>query len=212
MTDSVTQDPKELRQLSETYGVPILAVHAPCLLITQRVWGSDPWGKLVRARQAAELFEAQTVVVHPPFRWQREYSRDFVRGLKRMADDTDIKFAVENMYPWRAGNRSVLAYLPGWDPVPQPYSFVTLDVSHAATAGTDALTVAGNLGPRLAHVHLSDSLGSARDEHLVPGRGTAPCAELLALLAETGFDGTVGYDRAHAWKRGRCPANTQDTA
>ena len=53
MTDSVTQDPKELRQLSETYGVPILAVHAPCLLITQRVWGSDPWGKLVRARQAA---------------------------------------------------------------------------------------------------------------------------------------------------------------
>ena len=40
-------------------------------------------------------------------------------------------------------------------------------------------------------MHLSDSLGSARDEHLVPGRGTAPCAELLAMLAETGFDGTV---------------------
>ena len=36
MTDSVTQDPNELRQLSQTYGVPILAVHAPCLLITQR--------------------------------------------------------------------------------------------------------------------------------------------------------------------------------
>ncbi len=191
MTDSVTQDPQELRQLSETYGVPILAVHAPCLLITQRVWGSDPWGKLVRARQAAELFEAKTVVVHPPFRWQREYSRDFVRGLKRMADDTDIKFAVENMYPWRAGSRELAAYSPGWDPREEDYPHTTLDLSHTAVSGTDALTMAKDFGDSLAHLHLADGSGSAKDEHLIPGRGTQACGEVLEHLARKNFDGTV---------------------
>ncbi|MEK9663475.1 MAG: sugar phosphate isomerase/epimerase, partial [Candidatus Nanopelagicales bacterium] len=53
MTDAVSQDPVALRRLSDHYAVPILAIHAPCLLVTQRVWGTDPWGKLVRARDAA---------------------------------------------------------------------------------------------------------------------------------------------------------------
>jgi sugar phosphate isomerase/epimerase len=53
MTDAVSQDPVALRRLSDHYAVPILSVHAPCLLVTQRVWGTDPWGKLVRAREVA---------------------------------------------------------------------------------------------------------------------------------------------------------------
>jgi sugar phosphate isomerase/epimerase len=47
------------------------------------------------------------------------------------------------------------------------------------------------MGDRLAHVHLADGSGSAKDEHLVPGRGSQPCAELLESLAATGFDGHV---------------------
>ena len=47
------------------------------------------------------------------------------------------------------------------------------------------------MGDRLGHVHLADGKGSAKDEHLVPGRGTQPCAELLERLALTGFDGHV---------------------
>src|ERR1700726_2712412 len=52
--DPVSQDLDVLRRLSDYHGVPVLAVHAPCLLITQRVWGRDPWGKLDRAREVAE--------------------------------------------------------------------------------------------------------------------------------------------------------------
>ena len=109
MGDAVSQDPDALRRLSEHYAIPILAIHAPCLLITQRVWGTDPWAKLVRARDAATTLGAGTVVVHPPFRWQRDYARDFLRGLRRMQDETDIRFAVENMYPWRAPGRELAA-------------------------------------------------------------------------------------------------------
>jgi len=190
-TDAVSQSLDAVRRLSDEYAVPVLAVHAPCLLVTQRVWGTDPWLKLERARAAAEAFGAPTVVVHPPFRWQRDYVRAFVEGIERMASETDVRFAVENMYPWRARSREIQAYAPAWDPTDSDFSDVTLDLSHTAVSGSDALVMARGLGDRLAHVHLADGSGSAKDEHLVPGRGTQRCAEVLGHLAETGFDGTV---------------------
>ncbi len=190
-TDATSQDPDALRALTDHYGVPILSIHAPCLLITQRVWGTDPWGKLVRAKDAAERLGADTVVVHPPFRWQREYARDFVTGLARMATETDIRFAVENMYPWRAGPGSVGAYLPDWDVRNDDYPHTTLDLSHTAVSRSDAVQMATDLGERVAHLHLADGTDSARDEHLIPGRGDQPVAEVLQHLAGHGFAGTV---------------------
>jgi sugar phosphate isomerase/epimerase len=190
-TDPVSQDVDALRRLSEYHGIPVLAVHAPCLLITQRVWSTDPWVKLQRARRAAERLGATTVVVHPPFRWQRSYARDFVRGVWRMAGETDVRFAVENMYPWRYRDREMLAYAPDWDVTKEDYRHFTVDLSHAATSRIEALAMVARMGDRLAHVHLADGSGSAKDEHLVPGRGGQPCAELLASLAATGFDGHV---------------------
>jgi sugar phosphate isomerase/epimerase len=190
-TDAVSQDADAIRGLVDYYGVPVLSVHSPCLLVTQRVWSSDPWVKLQRSQEAAELLGASTVVVHPPFRWQRDYGREFERGLARMRDETDVTFAVENMYPWRAANREWAAYAPDWDPRNQDYPHVTLDLSHTSVSGTPALDMAADLGERLTHVHLADGTGLARDEHLIPGRGGQPCAELLEQLALSGFSGTV---------------------
>jgi sugar phosphate isomerase/epimerase len=47
------------------------------------------------------------------------------------------------------------------------------------------------MGAGLHHVHLADGSGGPRDEHLVPGRGTQPCAEVLQRLADTGYSGAV---------------------
>jgi sugar phosphate isomerase/epimerase len=189
--DPVSQDPAALRRLSDRHGLPIIAIHAPCLLITQRVWGSEPWVKLERAREVAEELQAGTVVVHPPFRWQRDYARVFERGLAQLSEESDVVFAVENMFPWRAGNRTVQAYAPDWDVVDRDYRHVALDLSHTATSQSDALAMADALGDRLAHVHLADGSGSSRDEHLIPGRGSQPCAELLERLARRAFRGSV---------------------
>jgi sugar phosphate isomerase/epimerase len=49
--------------------------------------------------------------------------------------------------------------------------------------------MAATMGDRLTHVHIADGNGSARDEHLVPGRGEQPCAELLEGLAGAGLRG-----------------------
>ena len=192
-TDAISQDPDALAGLVDHYGVGILAIHAPCLLVTQRVWGTDPWGKLERARAAAERLGASSVVVHPPFRWQRAYARDFEQGLQAMGNLTAVRFTVENMYPWRApaGVPGGLgAYAPTWDVRDLDYPDITLDLSHTAVARVDALEMARDLGSRLSHVHLADGSGSARDEHLVPGRGTQPAAELLEHLG-LDFDGSV---------------------
>jgi sugar phosphate isomerase/epimerase len=190
-TDPVSQDVTALRRLSDYHEVPILAVHAPCLVITQRVWGTDPWVKLVRARDAAEELGAQTVVVHPPFRWQREYARQFLGGIQSMADETEVRFAVENMFPLRARGREVTPYAPDWDPTTEDFPDFTLDLSHTSVSQSDALEMAATMGDRLSHVHIADGTGTARDEHLVPGRGTQPCAEFLEGLAGRGFDGLV---------------------
>ncbi|HEV2375151.1 MAG TPA: TIM barrel protein, partial [Streptosporangiaceae bacterium] len=97
--DAVSQDVDVLKRMVDYHQLPVLSVHAPCLLVTQRVWGRDPWGKLSRAREMAEALGAGVVVVHPPFRWQRDYAREFAESLARLREETDIVFPVENMYP-----------------------------------------------------------------------------------------------------------------
>ncbi|HEX4976853.1 MAG TPA: sugar phosphate isomerase/epimerase [Nocardioides sp.] len=189
--DPVSQDLDAVLRLRDYHQVPVCAVHAPCLLITQRVWGTEPWGKLERSAEMARKVGADVVVVHPPFRWQREYARGFVDGIADLERRTGIAFAVENMYPWRASRRQMEAYLPGWDPSEQDYANATIDLSHSATAQTDPVAMAERLGERLRHIHLTDGTGSAKDEHLVPGRGTQPVAELLEHLATVAFAGHI---------------------
>ena len=196
-TDPVSQDAAALRRLVEHFEVPVLSVHAPTLLLTQRIWGrGDPWGKLERSCELAAALGAPTVVVHPPFRWQRDYASGFLEGVQALESRTGTTLAVENMFPWRARGREVVAYAPGWDPTGVGYRNLTLDYSHAATSGQDCLALTEAYGERLAHVHLCDgsgSLGSGsfKDEHLVPGDGAQPVAAALERLVTTGFRGTV---------------------
>jgi sugar phosphate isomerase/epimerase len=189
--DPVAADIDAVEKLRDYHGIPVLAIHAPCLLITQRVWGTDPWAKLERSAEAAHRLDADVVVVHPPFRWQRDYARTFVDGIARLTETTGILFCVENMYPWRTPAGELKAYVPGWDPTELDYANLTLDLSHASTAGQQSLDLARSWGERLRHVHLTDGSGSAKDEHLVPGRGDQQAARLLEHLAAENFTGHV---------------------
>lgn len=189
--DPVAADIDAVEKLRDYHGIPVLAVHAPCLLITQHVWGSDPWAKLERSAAAAVRLGANVVVVHPPFRWQREYGRNFIDGIRRLNESSGVTFCVENMYPWRAPGGELKAYLPGWDPTDRDYEHLTLDLSHASTSQQQSLKLAQSWGDRLQHVHLTDGTGSIKDEHLVPGRGDQEAAKVLEHIAATDFSGHV---------------------
>ena len=194
--DPVSQDIRAVDRLSSRTGMPVLAVHAPCLLISQRVWSPDPAERLRRSVQAALDLGAATVVLHPPFRWQRKYADGFAELVSSLEDESGIAIAVENMFPVRrplGRGRSVEmnAFKPSVDPTDVGHRNYTLDLSHSAAAHMDALELAKRMGDGLRHIHLADGSGAPKDEHMVPGRGNQPCAELCEMLARGGFDGQV---------------------
>jgi sugar phosphate isomerase/epimerase len=190
-TDRISQDIAEVGRLADASGLPVVAVHAPCLAVTQRVWSPDPVERLRRAVVAAGDLGASTVVVHPPFRWQRRYVATFDDEVRRAEEHAGVAVAVENMYPLVRGGVRAVPYGPGFDPTTPGHRHYTLDLSHTAAAGDDPLALMDRMGTGLAHVHLADGSGSARDEHLVPGRGNQPCAQVCARLVASGFAGAV---------------------
>ena len=138
------------------------------------------------------LATADTVVVHPPFRWQRRYGAGFVDGIERLNREfAGVTFAVENMYLWRNVARPFKAYLPDYDPTDLPYDHLVLDCSHASTARQSSRELARRWGSRLHHLHLTDGSGSIKDDHLFPGEGDQEAFDLLDDLRVRGFTGDV---------------------
>ncbi|MCX5041790.1 sugar phosphate isomerase/epimerase [Aldersonia sp. NBC_00410] len=208
--EPVSQDLGRVQALVRKYAVPVQAVHAPCLLISQRVWGADPVAKLERSVRMAEALGADNVVVHPPFRWQRRYADGFADQVAELEAKSNVAVAVENMFPMRADTlfgrgeasaermkrrggpgAALSVFSPSYDPTDTGHAHYTLDLSHTATAGMDAMALAERMGSNLTHLHLADGRGAAYDEHLIPGEGTQPCAEVLDTLARNNFAGQV---------------------
>ena len=179
-TESATQDAGAIMRLSEHYELPVLSVHAPCLLITQRVWGLEPWNKVVKSVELAQRLGSPIVVLHPPFRWQRKYAKNFAEKINFLSQESGVDIAIENMFPWSAKNRELTGYLPDYSVVNIGYDNVTLDLSHTATSGEDPFVIIER--ENVVHLHLADGVGLPKDEHLAPGRGTQPCAEVLHRL------------------------------
>lgn len=190
--DPATRSVTKLAALSARYDMPVLSVHAPVLPFTQFLWGTDPAAKLERSAELALELGATTVVVHPPYRWQPRYARRFLDHVDEVSGDYRVEVAVENMFPLEFGPLRIGVFAPGWDPLSAGASAITLDFSHAALAGRDSLELAMAAGGRLRHVHLCDSTGTGHsDEHLVPGRGTQPVAEVLQYLGQRGWNGSL---------------------
>ena len=70
--DIVSQSIDKVRRLRDYHQVPVCAVHAPCLLITQRVWGTEPWAKRAERRDGRRPRRGRgggaPAVLHPGIR------------------------------------------------------------------------------------------------------------------------------------------------
>jgi sugar phosphate isomerase/epimerase len=192
--DPQSQDPDRMRALARAHGLTIGALHAPALLITRRVWGTDPVGKIDTAIRVAEKAEIPLVVMHPPYRWQRGYRRWLEDDLPVLEERTGVTVAIENMFPVHVGSKPVTFHsnqdLDDLDGLPH----LVLDTSHAAVAKHDLIGVRQRFGGRLAHVHLSDNAGKGWDSHLPPGEGVLPLDDFLDDLVGSGYDGSVSLE------------------
>jgi sugar phosphate isomerase/epimerase len=192
--DPESQDPSRIRTLAAGFGLTVGALHAPCLLLTRKVWGTDPIEKIDRSVEAAADADIAVVVVHPPYRWQRAFRRWLIEDLPGLEERTGVAVAVENMFPVRVGGRDVTFHsnqdLDALEGLPH----LVLDTSHAAVARHDLIEVRRLFGPRLRHVHLSDNAGKGWDSHLPPGDGVLDLDAFLDDLALSGFDGAVSLE------------------
>jgi sugar phosphate isomerase/epimerase len=189
--DPDTQDPSSLFAAASAFGLSVRAVHSPSLIFTRRVWGTDPIGKVGRAIAMAEMLGAGTVIAHPPYRWQGDYSSWLRDEMPAVSAAASTAVAMENMFPLRIRNVTGPSLR---EPSLDGFEHVTLDTSHAAVSGADIRDAAAQMGSRLTHVHLSDNAGKGWDSHLPVGQGVLPLAELLDDLRDRGFDGAVSLE------------------
>jgi sugar phosphate isomerase/epimerase len=192
--DPASQDPMEMRRLADASGVEIRALHAPALLLTRTVWGTDPVGKIDTATRVAKQAGIPLVVMHPPYRWQHAYRRWLLTSLPTVEERAGVTVAIENMFPVHIGSRPLMFHANQDLDQLAGLPHLVLDTSHAAVARHDLNAVRETFGERLRHVHLSDNAGRGWDSHLPPGEGVLDLAGFLRGLGASTFAGTVALE------------------
>src|SRR5436309_2995609 len=189
--DPHTQEPHLLGPMAREFGLAVEAIHAPFLLVTRRVWGADPTGKIYRAVHLAEEVEAPLVVIHPPYRWQVRFRRWIEGNLAEFSARTGVTVAVENMFPIRfRGERGVRFHASQEIDDLEKFPYLVLDTSHAAVSGLDIMEALERFRDNLVHVHVSNNAGKGWDIHLpVYLEGVLP---LAAFQERLGSDGSAG--------------------
>lgn len=186
-----SQDPVALKALAEDFGVEIAAIHAPFLLLTRRVFSTDPLEKIKRSTELAQAAGAPIVVVHPAFHWQRSYVRWLRSELDGFQASEGVTIAMENMFPVWIRGRGITAHATTGIEDMKKFGAVTLDTSHLAVSGIDIIRAYEELQDRVVHIHLSNNLGIGRDSHAPLTQGVLPIASFLERVGESGYSGSI---------------------
>jgi sugar phosphate isomerase/epimerase len=193
--DPRTQAPDIPLKLAEERGLRIASVHGPFLAITKNIWGMDPLGKIERGAEMCQALGATSMIVHPPYLWERDYAKWVQQEAAEFAENTGVKVAVETMYPkWVAGRR-LRAYM--WlEPASLVHAahHVALDTSHLSVSREDILDAYTILAPKLEHIHLSDNAGDGKDGHLPLEQGVLPVDRFLDELRRTKYSGVISLE------------------
>src|SRR5262245_48565839 len=192
--DPASQNPEEWRRVADRNGLELSALHAPALILTRTVWGSDPIGKIDTATRVARAAQIPVVVMHPPYRWQHAYRRWLLASLPSVEDRTGVIVAMENLFPVHVGSHPLMLHANQDLDQLAGLPHLALDTSHAAVAKHDLTEVRRTFGERLRHVHLSDNAGKGWDSHLPPGEGVLDLDGFLRDLGSSDFAGTVSLE------------------
>lgn len=193
--DPKTHDPVLPLRLAEERGLAIKAVHGPFLVVTKRVWGLDPIEKIRRGAEMCAALGAEIYIVHPPYLWEREFTRWLAEQQEPFFEETGVKVAVETMYPrWVAGRRLRAHRFLEPPELAAASRWTVLDTSHLTVGRHDILDAYEVLAEGLVHIHLSNNAGDGRDGHLELEQGILPLERFLAELRRTGYLGEVSLE------------------
>ena len=194
-SDPATQDPRRLQELAGEFGLSIRALHAPFLLLTRRVWGTDPIAKIYRATQVAEQAGIPLVVVHPPYKWQGRYRKWIDERIGDFSARSGVVVGVENMFPVKIrGERGLRFHASQEFEDLDRYPNLVLDTSHLAVARYDVIQAFRRYREKVVHFHLSNNAGKGWDSHLPVDEGILPLGALLEEIAGAAFEGTIALE------------------
>ncbi len=177
--DPSTQDPERITSTARQEGLPVPVVHGPFLLVTRRVFGTDLVAKARQSLELAGAVGADLMIVHPPFRWQREFHRWLLEDGDDEAAELGTRVGVENLYPVQVAGRPVRFHRYTEPDHLAPFRNVVLDTSHFGVAEVDINVAYERLRQRSVHLHVSDYRGGGRDSHAPLGHGILPLARFL---------------------------------
>lgn len=195
-----TRQPAYLRRLMERYNLPILSVHAPFRPRRLTAWPRNQPESIAATAEIARAVGAKVVIVHLPYWRERGYLR-WLRGQLGAWQQahSDLVIAVENMplkwvrwWPFAPLEMWLMNQLEEWEAFPH----LNLDTTHLGTKGLDPLAVYERVRERVVHVHLSNARREGRrvQEHCRLEDGFLPLGELIARLAQDGYDGVAAVE------------------
>lgn len=195
----VTRDPRTqaadvAARLAAKTGIEIVAIHAPMLVMTRRVWGPNFRKIIERSTELAKSLGAEVVVIHPPYLFELRYQGWLLGQLDMFSAEQGVALAVENMFHLWVRGRRIRGHRWVSPSDLARFSQLTLDTSHCGVDGNDILEALDRVGAQVAHVHLSDSRGDGRDNHALPGTGMLPLKEFIRGLASSGFRGALSLE------------------
>ncbi len=180
--DPTTQDSERIAPVLETEGIATPVVHGPFLLLTRRVLGTDLVTKARRSLEIASDLGADTMIVHPPFRWQRDFHRWLLGEGEHEASELGTRIGVENLYPVQVAGRPMRFHRYTEPDHLASFPHVVLDTSHFAVAEVDINAAWHRLKGQAVHLHVSDNRGQGRDSHAPLGHGILPLGSFLRTV------------------------------
>ena len=205
-----TRQPAFICGLSDRYGLPVTAVHAPFTDVPG--WERGHPALIRQSVELAEALDARVVIHHLPVRIgyvvvmrgarriflpvpgvsdERDYRRWLEGEYAALQQATDVTLCIENMPARRFLGRRVNAHT--WNTPDDIVRFptLTMDTTHLGTWGLDPLTVYQQWGEQVQHIHLSNFDGQ---EHRLPQQGHLRLDELLRALTTSNYGGAVTFE------------------
>ncbi len=204
----------EVRRAAEACGLAIAQTHAPFQF---KNWADEAHfngvilPRTIRALEMSALMGARVCVVHGlqyiPYADNAEklfeMNMDFYRTLLPYAEEYGVKIGIENLWqrdPLRkcivrsicASSEEHIRYV---DTLNSPYAVACVDVGHSGlvVGGEPAQAVIRALGTRVGALHIHDN-DYQTDSHVMPYTGKLNWKEIIAALAEIGYDGDFTFE------------------
>lgn len=210
-----TRQSDYLRQLMDSHGLGIPALHSPFSRNCQG-WGETEFGAIGRTAELADELGAQVVVHHLPTRFGyaflqaagrslllpnpfdtgHQYADWLTESYAELQASTDVLLCIENLPAQRF--MGVRVNPARWNPKSRAtlgditrFPHITLDTTHLGTWGLDPVEAYSSWGQRVKHVHLSNYDGS---EHCRPEDGKLRLDALLARMAADGYGYSISLE------------------